>query len=70
MLCLSLAMIQDKQKQALKNYPVSRVVELPWSSPWTWLLTALLVDLGYYWYGKLFCNMFEILLVFIVFTVS
>ncbi len=26
-----------------------RLVELPWDSPWTWLLAFLGVDLGYYW---------------------
>merc|ERR1719481_315508 len=26
-----------------------RVVDLPWDSVWTWVLTAVLVDLGYYW---------------------
>lgn len=34
------------------TYTHYRVVELPWSSPWTWLLTALLVDLGYYWFHR------------------
>ena len=26
------------------------LVSLPWDSPLTWLATALLLDLGYYWY--------------------
>ena len=30
---------------------VLRVVDLAWDSPYTWLLTAVLVDLGYYWSG-------------------
>jgi len=29
-----------------------RLVDLPWSSPWTWVLTAVLVDLGYYWFHR------------------
>ena len=29
---------------------VFRVVDLAWDSPYTWLLTAVLVDLGYYWW--------------------
>merc|ERR1711971_141947 len=27
-----------------------RLVDLPWNSPWTWIITAVLVDLGYYWW--------------------
>merc|ERR1711971_1280274 len=27
-----------------------RLVDLPWNSPWTWIITAVLVDLGYYWF--------------------
>uniref|UniRef100_A0A8C9SA96 Alkylglycerol monooxygenase n=1 Tax=Scleropages formosus TaxID=113540 RepID=A0A8C9SA96_SCLFO len=30
-----------------------RLVELPWDSPWTWWLTFLGVDLGYYWLHRL-----------------
>ena len=26
-----------------------RVYELPWNSAWTWVIAAILVDLGYYW---------------------
>merc|ERR1719490_506135 len=29
-----------------------RLVDLPWNSPWTWILTAVLVDLGYYWFHR------------------
>merc|ERR1719481_698040 len=29
-----------------------RVVDLPWDSVWTWVLTAVLVDLGYYWFHR------------------
>jgi len=29
-----------------------RVVDLAWDSPYTWLLTAVLVDLGYYWFHR------------------
>merc|ERR1712223_705675 len=29
-----------------------RLVDLPWNSPWTWVLTAVLVDLGYYWFHR------------------
>ena len=29
-----------------------RLVDLPWNSPWTWILTAVLVDLGYYWFAQ------------------
>merc|ERR1719357_1761367 len=29
-----------------------RVVDLPWNSVWTWVLTAVLVDLGYYWFHR------------------
>ena len=28
------------------------MVDLPWDSPYTWLLTALLVDCGYYWFHR------------------
>jgi alkylglycerol monooxygenase len=30
-------------------YDNYRLFELPWNSPWTWILTMLGVDLGYYW---------------------
>merc|ERR1719383_708 len=29
-----------------------RVVDLPWDSVWTWVLTAVLLDLGYYWFHR------------------
>ena len=30
-------------------YERFNIVTLPWDSPWTWILTLLGVDLGYYW---------------------
>uniref|UniRef100_H3B6L5 Alkylglycerol monooxygenase n=2 Tax=Latimeria chalumnae TaxID=7897 RepID=H3B6L5_LATCH len=30
-----------------------RVFELPWNSPWTWWLTFLGVDFGYYWLHRM-----------------
>lgn len=33
-----------------ENY---RVFELPWDSPWTWYLTFLGVDFGYYWFHRM-----------------
>lgn len=33
-----------------QNY---RLIVLPWDSPWTWYLTFLGVDLGYYWFHRL-----------------
>ncbi|KAM3928826.1 alkylglycerol monooxygenase [Leptodactylus fuscus] len=30
-----------------------RVAELPWDSPWTWWLTFLGVDFGYYWFHRM-----------------
>lgn len=33
----------------IKIYENWRIVELPWDSPYTWYLTLLGVDLGYYW---------------------
>ncbi|XP_072506917.1 alkylglycerol monooxygenase isoform X2 [Notamacropus eugenii] len=33
-----------------ENY---RVFNLPWDSPWTWYLTFLGVDLGYYWFHRM-----------------
>lgn len=30
-----------------------QLLELPWNSPWTWFLTFLLVDLGYYWFHRM-----------------
>lgn len=30
-----------------------RLCELPWDSPWTWYLTFLGVDLGYYWFHRM-----------------
>ena len=30
-----------------------RYTVLPWDSPWTWWLTFLGVDLGYYWFHRL-----------------
>ncbi|CAD7694145.1 unnamed protein product [Nyctereutes procyonoides] len=43
-----------------ENY---RLINLPWDSPWTWYLTFLGVDFGYYWFhrmahGKLQIKMF------------
>merc|ERR1719153_95175 len=29
-----------------------RLVSLPWNSPMTWVLTAVLLDLGYYWFHR------------------
>jgi len=29
-----------------------RILELPWDSPITWVTTAVLVDLGYYWFHR------------------
>lgn len=29
-----------------------RLLDLPWDSPLTWLCTALLLDLGYYWFHR------------------
>ena len=29
-----------------------RVMDLPWDSPVTWVITAVLVDLGYYWFHR------------------
>ncbi|XP_060223220.1 alkylglycerol monooxygenase isoform X1 [Meriones unguiculatus] len=33
-----------------ENY---RLSELPWDSPWTWYLTFLGVDFGYYWFHRM-----------------
>lgn len=33
-----------------ENY---RLIILPWDSPWTWYLTFLGVDLGYYWFHRM-----------------
>ncbi|XP_028624648.1 alkylglycerol monooxygenase isoform X3 [Grammomys surdaster] len=33
-----------------ENY---RLFELPWDSPWTWYLTFLGVDFGYYWFHRM-----------------
>ncbi|XP_068829244.1 alkylglycerol monooxygenase isoform X3 [Capricornis sumatraensis] len=33
-----------------ENY---RVISLPWDSPWTWYLTFLGVDFGYYWFHRM-----------------
>nr|XP_042116632.1 alkylglycerol monooxygenase isoform X7 [Peromyscus maniculatus bairdii] len=33
-----------------ENY---RLVDLPWDSPWTWYLTFLGVDFGYYWFHRM-----------------
>nr|XP_060638135.1 alkylglycerol monooxygenase [Anolis sagrei ordinatus] len=33
-----------------ENY---RLLELPWDSPWTWYLTFLGVDFGYYWFHRM-----------------
>ncbi|KAM5271804.1 alkylglycerol monooxygenase [Ctenodactylus gundi] len=33
-----------------ENY---RLFTLPWDSPWTWYLTFLAVDLGYYWFHRM-----------------
>lgn len=30
-----------------------RLIELPWDSPWTWWLTFLGVDFGYYWFHRM-----------------
>ncbi|KAM9307650.1 alkylglycerol monooxygenase [Gastrophryne carolinensis] len=30
-----------------------RMLELPWDSPWTWWLTFLGVDFGYYWFHRM-----------------
>lgn len=30
-----------------------RLVSLPWDSPWTWYLTFLGVDFGYYWFHRM-----------------
>ncbi|XP_052254865.1 alkylglycerol monooxygenase-like isoform X2 [Dreissena polymorpha] len=30
-----------------------RLTELPWDSPWTWWLTFLGVDMGYYWFHRM-----------------
>ena len=37
-------------KRCSRSLVPSRLVDLPWNSPWTWVLTAVLVDLGYYWW--------------------
>ena len=29
-----------------------RLLELPWDSPFTWLLAAVAVDCGYYWFHR------------------
>jgi len=29
-----------------------RIMDLPWNSPITWVTTAILVDLGYYWFHR------------------
>merc|ERR1719225_1506700 len=29
-----------------------RILDLPWESPATWILAAVLVDLGYYWFHR------------------
>jgi len=34
-------------------YGTFQLVELPWDSVWTWLLTFLGVDLGYYWFHRM-----------------
>nr|XP_008528101.1 PREDICTED: alkylglycerol monooxygenase [Equus przewalskii] len=33
-----------------ENY---RLIGLPWDSPWTWYLTFLAVDFGYYWFHRM-----------------
>ncbi|XP_035218948.1 alkylglycerol monooxygenase-like isoform X2 [Stegodyphus dumicola] len=33
-----------------KNY---RLIELPWDSPWTWILCWFLTDFGYYWMHRM-----------------
>uniref|UniRef100_A0A8P0PPZ0 Alkylglycerol monooxygenase n=1 Tax=Canis lupus familiaris TaxID=9615 RepID=A0A8P0PPZ0_CANLF len=33
-----------------ENY---RLINLPWDSPWTWYLTFLGVDFGYYWFHRM-----------------
>ncbi|XP_026958376.1 alkylglycerol monooxygenase [Sagmatias obliquidens] len=33
-----------------ENY---RLISLPWDSPWTWYLTFLGVDFGYYWFHRM-----------------
>ncbi|EFB24775.1 hypothetical protein PANDA_005666, partial [Ailuropoda melanoleuca] len=33
-----------------ENY---RLISLPWHSPWTWYLTFLGVDFGYYWFHRM-----------------
>lgn len=33
-----------------ENY---RLLELPWDSTWTWYLTFLGVDFGYYWFHRM-----------------
>uniref|UniRef100_A0A8D0BUL1 Alkylglycerol monooxygenase n=1 Tax=Salvator merianae TaxID=96440 RepID=A0A8D0BUL1_SALMN len=33
-----------------ENY---RLLKLPWNSPWTWYLTFLGVDFGYYWFHRM-----------------
>ena len=34
-------------------YGTFQLVELPWDSVWTWLLTFVGVDLGYYWFHRM-----------------
>ena len=29
-----------------------RIVDIPWDSPATWLVAAVLVDCGYYWFHR------------------
>ena len=42
-------------KRCSRSLVPSRLVDLPWNSPWTWVLTAVLVDLGYYWWESSCC---------------
>ncbi|XP_063159788.1 alkylglycerol monooxygenase isoform X2 [Candoia aspera] len=30
-----------------------RIIKLPWDSPWTWYLTLIGVDFGYYWFHRM-----------------
>ena len=34
-------------------YGTFQLVELPWDSVWTWLLTLLGVDFAYYWFHRM-----------------
>lgn len=48
-----------------ENY---RLIILPWDSPWTWYLTFLGVDLGYYWFHRMAHGKFQIKALLIIYA--